>query len=128
MAKKFSILTNPTFTVPVDIPCPGADAISVDFTFKAKDRVEVADFRDRASAFFTDALAKSEEEKWDNAKWQNSIADYEISQLNEIVEDWDFDEPFDHKHLTAFVRSHKERASAVISKYLGSIEKAREGN
>lgn len=128
MAKKFSILTNPNFTVPVDIPCPGADAISVDFTFKAKDRVEVADFRDRASAFFTDALAKSEEEKWDNAKWQNSIANYEVSQLQEIVEGWDFDEPFDDKHLTAFVRSHKERASAVISKYLGSIEKAREGN
>ena len=128
MAKKFSILTNPTFVASVDLPCPGMDAVSVDFTFKVKDRVEVADFRDKASAFFTDALAKSEDEKWLNAKWQKEITDYEFSQLKEIVSGWDFDEEFNDANLMAFVRSNKERAAAVVSKYLSSVEKAREGN
>lgn len=128
MSKKFSILVDPTFSETVDIPCPGRDAVSVDFTFKVKDRVEVADFRDRSSAFFTSALTRSEEETWGNHKWQSEIAEYEFGQLKEIVSGWDFDEPFDDEHLMAFVRSHKERASAVISKYLRSIEKAIEGN
>lgn len=128
MAKKFSILTNPTFKDSVDIPCPGSDPVAVDFTFKAKDRIEVADFRDKAGAFFRDALAKSEEEGWENSKWQNAITEYEFAQLKEIVAAWDFDEPFDDDHLMVFVRSHKERASAVINKYLASAEKAQEGN
>ena len=128
MANKFSIVIDPTFEASVKIPSPGREPVEVGFTFYAKDRIEVAEFEDARSDFFKKCLESAESESWGNSKWQTEISEFEFGQLKSIVANWDMDEPFDDKNLTAFVRSNKERPAAVVLAFLEANAKAVKGN
>lgn len=125
MSKKFSIVHNPTFVAKVKVPRVGGEPLEVDFTFKYKKRTE-----------FTEII-----EKWKKgADELQSVADsdlreateaeiaYQIEQIKDIVEGWDFEEEFNEENIRELVESSPMVSLAIVSAYQNAHYEARLGN
>lgn len=127
MAKKFSITQAPTFVGNVPVPRIGGEAVDVPFTFKYRDREQLAQvfelWRKRRMELFESIGAETSGEE----VARREIA-FEVEQLRDVVVGWGFDEPFDDQHIEALVRSLASVPEAVVSAYAKAFHQARLGN
>lgn len=124
---KLKIAENPTFTADVEIPRVGGTSIKVSFTFKYRDREELAALFDRWQAD-TQARLKAIGEDATLAAVTAAEVDQQVSQLLEVVEAWGFDDPFDEDSVRSLVLSIRDAANAVLNAYGAAYQDARRGN
>jgi hypothetical protein len=101
---KLQLKLSPTFKAHVDIPVPGARPAKVEFTFKARDREELADW-----------LAKLDGKKTDEA-------------VLEIASGWDLEDAFDQANVEVLLRTYIGAWQAIYQKYLDELMGARAKN
>lgn len=124
---KIRIAQNPTFKAMVLIPIIGSEPEKIEFTFKYRDREELA-------ALFDEWNAKRDEFKatlGDKPTWSEIVAadtEQQSQQIKDLVIGWGFDDKFDDKSIRAFVKSCHGAAEAVVNAYQGAFNQARLGN
>lgn len=128
MAKTFSIKRDPTFTTAVNLPSPGQDPVSVDFTFKWMDRKSLVKFNEARYTFAKSFAEYVHKEGVTAVDIGQFAIDLEFPQLKSIVAGWAVEEEFNDENLLAFVESGSELPAAVVEAYLKSYDKAIEGN
>lgn len=124
---KLKIAENPTFTADVEIPRVGGTSIKVPFTFKYRNREELAALFDRWQAD-TQARIKAIGEDATLAAVTAAEVDQQVSQLLEVVEAWGFDDPFDEDNVRALVLSIRGATDAVLNAYGAAYQDVRRGN
>ena len=124
---KIRIAQNPMFKAMVLIPIVGSEPEKIEFTFKYRDREELA-------ALFDEWNAKRDEFKaglGDKPTWSEIVAadtEQQSQQIKDLVIGWGFDDKFDDKSIRAFVKSCHGAAEAVVNAYQGAFNRARLGN
>lgn len=101
---KFTLAPSPTFKAPVDIPVPGAEAATVEFTFKHKTRDQFA-------------------------KLMEGLVDRKDEDvILEICEGWELSDEFNKKSVALMNQNYMGSARAVIEKYINELAVVKLGN
>lgn len=124
---KLKIAENPTFTADVEIPRVGGASIKAPFTFKYRNRLELAALFDRWQAD-TDARLKAIGEGTTISDVTTAEVDQQVAQLMEVLDGWGFDDPFNEENVRALVLSIRDAANAVLNAYAAAYQEARRGN
>ncbi|MCF5546155.1 phage tail assembly chaperone [Pseudomonas salomonii] len=124
---KFKIAQAATFLGAVMIPVVGQEPVKVDFTFKYRNRVELAALFDEWNQRRKDGLERFGE---DSTVSQIVAIDTEnqVQQIKDLVVDWEFDDKFDDESIKALVTSCQGTTEAVVDAYQAAFTKARTGN
>lgn len=124
---KFKVAQAPTFKGPVMIPIVGQAPVKVEFTFKYRDRVDLAtlfdEWNQRRKAGF--------ERLGDNPSLSEVVAvdtEQQSQQIKDLVVGWAFDDKFDEESIKALVKSCHGTTEAVVAAYEDAYAKARSGN
>ena len=125
---KFSIAPKPTFTVDVAIPLVGGKPAMVPFTFKYRDRTELAELFDSWKE-----KAEALGERFNGTEPTMSevtAAEVEqgVAQINDLVVSWGFGDKLNDESITALVKSCVGVSDAVVKAYSDAFGKARLGN
>lgn len=125
---KFSIAPKPTFTVDVAIPQVGGKPAMVPFTFKYRDRTELAELFD-----FWKEKAEALGERFngtDPTMSEVTAAEVEqgVAQIKDLVVSWGFGDKLNDDSITALVKSCVGVSDAVVKAYSDAFGKARLGN
>jgi hypothetical protein len=125
---KFSIAPKPTFTVDVAIPLVGGKPAMVPFTFKYRDRIELAELFDSWKE-----KAEALGERFNGTEPTMSevtAAEVEqgVAQINDLVVSWGFGDKLNDESITALVKSCVGVSDAVVKAYSDAFGKARLGN
>ncbi|MNK91494.1 hypothetical protein D3C87_1115920 [compost metagenome] len=125
---KFSIAPKPTFTVDVAIPQVGGKPAMVPFTFKYRDRTELAELFDSWKE-----KAEALGERFNGTEPTMSevtAAEVEqgVAQINDLVVSWGFGDKLNDESITALVKSCVGVSDAVVKAYSDAFGKARLGN
>ena len=125
---KFSIAPKPTFTVDVAIPQVGGKPAMVPFTFKYRDRTELAEMFDSWKE-----KAEALGERFNGTEPTMSevtAAEVEqgVAQINDLVVSWGFGDKLNDESITALVKSCVGVSDAVVKAYSDAFGKARLGN
>lgn len=126
MAKSFKIAVNPTFKANVKVPRVGADPLDVQFTFKVKDRKELA-------KMFGE-WKKAQDEMRENSEgftledWANKEIAMQVDQIKDIVVGWGFDDEFNDENIEALVSSVISVTDEIQITYNEAYTRARSGN
>ncbi|WP_016970590.1 phage tail assembly chaperone [Pseudomonas tolaasii] len=124
---KFKIAQTATFLGAVMIPVVGQEPVKVDFTFKYRNRVELAALFDEWNQRRKDGLERLSE---DSTVSQIVAIDTEnqVQQIKDLVVGWEFDDKFDDESIKALVTSCQGTTEAVVDAYQAAFTKARTGN
>ncbi|MBV4518532.1 phage tail assembly chaperone [Pseudomonas sp. SWRI74] len=125
---KFSIAPKPTFTVEVAIPQVGGRPAMVPFTFKYRDRTELAELFD---AWKEKAEAIGERFKGTEPTLSEVTAaevEQGVAQIKDLVVSWGFGDKFNDESITALVKSCIGVSDAVVKAYSDAFGNARLGN
>jgi len=125
---KFSIAPKPTFTVDVAIPQVGGKPAMVPFTFKYRDRTELAELFD---SWKEKAEAIGERFKGtEPTLTEITAAEVErgVDQIKDLVVSWGFNDKLNDESITALVKSCIGVSDAVVKAYSEAFGKARLGN
>ena len=125
---KFSIAPKPTFTVDVAIPQVGGKPAMVPFTFKYRDRTELAELFD---SWKEKAEALGERfNGTDSTMSEVTAAEVEqgVAQIKDLVVSWGFGDKLNDESITALVKSCVGVSDAVVKAYSDAFGKARLGN
>lgn len=125
---KFKIAPEPTFTVDVEIPRAGGAVIKVPFTFKYRDRTELAELFDawkEKGAAMAERFAVSEPGL---AEITAAHIDGQVEQIQDLVVAWEFDDELSAESIRALVNTSVGAPDAVIAAYSGAFSQARQGN
>lgn len=125
---KFSIAPKPTFTVDVAIPQVGGRPAMVPFTFKYRDRTELAELFD---SWKEKAEALGERfNGTDPTMSEVTAAEVEqgVAQIKDLVVSWGFCDKLNDESITALVKSCVGVSDAVVKAYSDAFGKARLGN
>ena len=125
---KFSIAPKPTFTVDVAIPQVGGKPAMVPFTFKYRDRTELAELFD---SWKEKAEAIGERFKGtEPTLTEVTAAEVEqgVDQIKDLVVSWGFNDKLNDESITALVKSCIGVSDAVVKAYSEAFGKARLGN
>ncbi|MHA6127147.1 phage tail assembly chaperone [Pseudomonas fluorescens group sp. PF-1] len=125
---KFSIAPKPTFTVDVAIPQVGGKPAMVPFTFKYRDRTELAELFD---SWKEKAEAIGERFKGtEPTLTEITAAEVEqgVDQVKDLVVSWGFNDKLNDESITALVKSCIGVSDAVVKAYSEAFGKARLGN
>ncbi|WP_087694014.1 phage tail assembly chaperone [Pseudomonas sp. PE-S1G-1] len=124
---KFKIAQAATFLGAVMIPVVGQEPVKVDFTFKYRNRVELAALFDEWNQRRKEGLERFGE---DSIVSQIVAIDTEnqVQQIKDLVVDWEFDDKFDDESIKALVTSCQGTTEAVVDAYQAAFTKARTGN
>ena len=125
---KFSIAPKPTFTVDVAIPQVGGKPAMVPFTFKYRDRTELAELFD---SWKEKAEALGERfNGTESTMSEVTAAEVEqgVAQINDLVVSWGFGDKLNDESITALVKSCVGVSDAVVKAYSDAFGKARLGN
>ena len=125
---KFSIAPKPTFTVDVAIPQVGGKPAMVPFTFKYRDRTELAELFD---TWKEKAEALGERfNGTDSTMSEVTAAEVEqgVAQIKDLVVSWGFGDKLNDESITALVKSCVGVSDAVVKAYSDAFGKARLGN
>lgn len=125
---KFSIAPKPTFTVDVAIPQVGGKPAMVPFTFKYRDRTELAELFDSWKE-----KAEALGERFNGTEPTMSevtAAEVEqgVAQIKDLVVSWGFGDKLNDESITALVKSCVGVSDAVVKAYSDAFGKARLGN
>lgn len=124
---KIRIAQNPTFKAFVSIPIVGGEPEKIEFTFKYRDRIELA-------ALFDEWRAKDKELRagfGENITLSDVVAaetEHQVQRVKDLVSGWAFDDKFDDKSIRALVKSCQGTTEAVIGTYESAYGQARLGN
>ena len=125
---KFSIAPKPTFTVDVAIPQVGGKPAMVPFTFKYRDRTELAELFD---SWKEKAEAIGERFKGtEPTLTEITAAEVEqgVDQIKDLVVSWGFHDKLNDESIIALVKSCIGVSDAVVKAYSEAFGKARLGN
>lgn len=124
---KFKIAQAATFLGAVMIPVVGQEPVKVDFTFKYRNRVELAALFDEWNQRRKEGLERFGE---DSTVSQIVAIDTEnqVQQIKDLVVGWEFDDKFDDESIKALVTSCQGTTEAVVDAYQAAFTKARTGN
>ena len=132
MAKRFSIIQNPTFKQVAKIPRIGGDPIEVEFTYKYLTRPQLTEMNDAWHKAKIELL-----EGWEKAREEGTLASHDmnegettfnVNQLKDILVGWAFDEEFNDENIRALVETSIGATDAVIGAYNDAYQKAKLGN
>lgn len=104
MAKKFSLIANPTFKVKVAIPVAGSKSVDIEMTFKHRTR---EDFKK-----FIEELPGRED----------------LDVMLDVACGWDLDEPFSEENIELLTQNHAGSANAIAQAYINELTGARTKN
>jgi hypothetical protein len=124
---KFKIAQAPTFTGAVMVPVVGQDPVKVEFTFKYRDRIELAALFDG----WNQRQKQSLEQFGDKPTMSQIVAvdtENQVQQIKDLVVGWEFDDKFDDEGIKALVTSCHGATEAVVNAYQAAYAKARTGN
>ena len=124
---KICIAQNATFAAPVLIPIVGSAPEKVEFTFKYRDRAELAALFDE----WNEKRKKAQAALGDKPSWSEIVAvdtEQQTQQIKDLVVGWGFDDKFDDQSIKAFVKSCQGATEAVVNAYEGAYGRARLGN
>jgi len=117
MATKFTLIPNPTFTIPVTIPRAGEEDAMPKFTFKNKRRSNV----EALEKILSDALAKLKED----GKFNNEhTADY----LMEIMEGWELPDELNRENVITLLENYPRAFDSISLAYTREMMAIREKN
>lgn len=125
---KFTIAPKPTFTVDVSVPQVGGRPAAVPFTFKYRDRTELAALFD---AWKAKAEAIGERFKGTEPTLSEITAaevEQGVDQIKDLVVSWGFGDKLNDESITALVKSCIGVSDAVVKAYSEAFGKARLGN
>ena len=125
---KFSIAPKPTFTVDVPIPQVGGRPAMVPFTFKYRDRTELAELFD---AWKAKAEAIGERFKGVEptiSEVTEAEVEQGVGQVKDLVVSWGFTDKLSDESITALVKSCVGVSDSVVKAYSEAFGKARLGN
>ena len=125
---KFSVKSNPTFTVSVPLPVVGGESIPTNFTFKHLDRMGLAEFQNSRFEFAKQIGELASRNTSTTSDIAKTAIDFEFKQLKEIIVGWEIDEPYNDDNLMELVKFGSELTAAIVNGFLGSYSSAREGN
>ncbi|MBC3246568.1 hypothetical protein HU746_18120 [Pseudomonas lurida] len=124
---KIRIAQKATFNAPVLIPIVGSAPEKVEFTFKYRDRTELAALFDE----WNEARNKARAALGDKPSWSEVVAvdtEQQAQQIKDLVVSWGFDDEYSEDNIVAFVKSCQGAAEAVVKAYEGAYSQARLGN
>ena len=124
---KFKIAQAPTVVGGVMIPIVGQEPVKVEFTFKYRNRIELAALFDEWNQRRKDGLEKF----GDKPSVSEIIAvdtENQMQQIKDLVVGWEFDDEFDDESVKALVTSCHGTTEAVVDAYQAAFAKARTGN
>lgn len=124
---KIRIAQKATFNAPVLIPIVGSAPEKVEFTFKYRDRTELAALFDE----WNEARNKASAALGDKPSWSEVVAvdtEQQAQQIKDLVVSWGFDDEYSDDNIVAFVKSCQGAAEAVVKAYEGAYSQARLGN
>lgn len=124
---KIRIAQKATFNAPVLIPIVGSAPEKVEFTFKYRDRTELAALFDE----WNEARNKARAALGDKPSWSEVVAvdtEQQAQQIKDLVVSWGFDDEYSDDNIVAFVKSCQGAAEAVVKAYEGAYSQARLGN
>ncbi|MCK1782879.1 phage tail assembly chaperone [Pseudomonas sp. TNT11] len=124
---KIRIAQKAMFSAPVLIPIVGSEPEKVEFTFKYRDRTELAALFDE----WNEARNKARAELGDKPSWSEVVAvdtEQQTQQIKDLVVGWGFDDEYSDDNIVAFVKSCQGAAEAVVKAYEGAYSQARLGN
>jgi hypothetical protein len=101
---KLTLQPNPTFTATVKIPVPGSRPSPVEFTFRNRNREDLAAWLESLDGRPTEAA------------------------VLEMATGWDLDDGFDAANVALLMRNYIGAWQAIYDTYLGELVKAREKN
>lgn len=124
---KFKIAQAATFLGAVMIPVVGQEPVKVDFTFKYRNRVELAALFDEWNQ-----RRKEGQERFGEKPTVSEIVavdtENQMQQIKDLVVGWEFDDKFDDESIKALVTSCHGTTEAVVDAYQAAFAKARTGN
>lgn len=124
---KFKIAQAATFLGAVMIPIVGQEPVKVDFTFKYRNRVELAALFDEWNQ-----RRKEGQERFGEKPTVSEIVaidtENQMQQIKDLVVGWEFDDKFDDESIKALVTSCHGTTEAVVDAYQAAFTKARTGN
>jgi hypothetical protein len=124
---KFKIAQAPTFLGAVMIPVVGQDPVKVEFTFKYRNRIELAALFDE----WNQRREDGQERFGENPTVSEIIAvdtENQMQQIKDLVVGWEFEDKFDDESIKALVTSCHGTTEAVVDAYQAAFAKARTGN
>lgn len=109
------------------IPVVGQAPVKVEFTFRYRDRLELA-------ALF-DEWNKRRKECFERLGTDPSLSEvvtvdteHQMQQIKDLVVGWEFDDRFDDDSIKALVKSCQGTTEAVVAAHEEAYAKARSGN
>ncbi len=124
---KFKIAQAPTFLGAVMIPVVGQEPAKVEFTFKYRNRIELAALFDEWNQ-----RRKDGQERFGEKPTVSEIiavdTENQMQQIKDLVVGWEFDDKFDDESIKALVTSCHGTTEAVVDAYQAAFAKARTGN
>ncbi|WP_313043127.1 phage tail assembly chaperone [Pseudomonas sp.] len=124
---KFKIAPAPTFLGAVMIPVVGQEPVKVEFTFKYRNRIELAALFDEWNQRRKDGQARFGE-KPTVSEIIAVDTENQMQQIKDLVVGWEFDDKFDDESIKALVTSCHGTTEAVVDAYQAAFAKARTGN
>lgn len=124
---KIKIAQNPTFKAPVLIPIVGDEPEQIEFTFKYRDREELAALFD-AWNLKRREIRETLGETPTLSEIVAADTEQQVQQIKDLVLGWGFDDKFDDQSIKAFVKSCQGATEAVVNAYEGAYGRARLGN
>jgi hypothetical protein len=124
---KIRIAQNPSFKATALIPIVGSEPEKIEFTFKYRDRLELAALFDEWNRNRKDALTALGDQP-SLSEVVAADAAQQAQQIKDLVVGWSFDDKFDEKNIAAFVKSCQGATEAVVDAYQGAYNQARLGN
>ena len=124
---KFKIAQAPTFLGAVMIPIVGQGPVKVEFTFKYRNRIELAALFDEWNQRRKDGQARFGE-KPTVSEIIAVDTENQMQQIKDLVVGWEFDDKFDDESIKALVTSCHGTTEAVVDAYQAAFAKARTGN
>ncbi len=124
---KFKIAQAPTFLGAVMIPVVGQEPVKVEFTFKYRNRIELAALFDE----WNQRREDGQERFGENPTVSEIIAvdtENQMQQIKDLVVGWEFEDKFDDESIKALVTSCHGTTEAVVDAYQAAFAKARTGN
>ena len=124
---KIRIAQNATFTAPGLIPIVGSTPEKVEFTFKYRDRAELAALFDE----WNEKRKNAQAALGDKPSWSEIVAvdtAQQTQQIKDLVVGWGFDDEYSDDNIVAFVKSCQGAAEAVVKAHEGAYNQARLGN
>lgn len=127
---KFKIAQDPTFKAKVKIPRVGGTVIEVDFTFKYRDRKELA-------TLFTGWAQRTKEdqerlkalgEEVTLVEVTDADIDRQVDQIGELVAGWSFSDALSEESIRALVETSAGAGAAIVEAYQQAFAPARLGN